>query len=84
MSEDNKMNKAGDGKVGELWHSQTVDKWVVTKNPYSSEDRHALNVGNEEDAIAIGRLLEKSRSGVFITHVVETHYHLLPKGFTDG
>lgn len=72
------MNTAGTGRCGDLWHSTTTDMWIVTSSPYRERDKHPLKVDNEEDAIAIGKLLQKSsHSGVFITHTTEVHYHLL-------
>lgn len=70
--------KAGRGKVPNkpLHHSCSVDRWFVTKAPWGESDRTPLAVLSEEDALAVARLVKKANSTVFLTHVVETHYHL--------
>ncbi len=70
------MRTIGKGDVGPLWHSTTVEKWVMTKAPYSDKDRQIMAVDNQEDALIIARLLRKSNTSVFVTHVVEEHFHL--------
>jgi hypothetical protein len=72
------MRTAGTGRHGDLWHGTTVEKWVITDTPYRTEDRQQLRVDNKEDALEIGRILQRSRSsGIFITHVTEVQYHML-------
>lgn len=78
MSKDT-MRTAGKGEDGQMWHTTTVDKWVVTTAPFRDGDRHIMKVGNREDALAIGALLGKHNHTIFLTHIVEEHFHIVEK-----
>lgn len=71
--------EAGKGRVKgkPLWHTTSISKRIVSTAPYGTAARtHELPVADEKDAITVARLAKKQNQTVFLTHVVETHYHL--------